>query len=57
MERERLSEGKPVIGEHPDCICNGDTVTLWDCDCPECREIRGFVVDRVEYIPAKDENA
>lgn len=31
---------KPVIGEHPDCICNGDTITLWDCNCPECKEIR-----------------
>jgi hypothetical protein len=42
---ERLSEGKPVVGEHPDCICNGDTVTLWECSCPECTQLAGEITE------------
>lgn len=30
------SEGLVIVGEHPDCESDGDVVTLWDCDCPEC---------------------
>jgi len=45
---ERLSAGKPVIGDHPDCICNGDTVDLWDCPCPDCKELQDDFLDQFD---------
>lgn len=31
---------RAVIGSPPDCIADGDTVTMWDCKCAECRELQ-----------------
>lgn len=55
---ERTSEGKPVVGTDPECICNGDTVTVWDCPCDECQEIREPYEAENEACPAcGNENA
>lgn len=31
---------REVMGEDPECIADGDSITLWDCNCPECRSLR-----------------
>lgn len=31
---------REVMGEDPECIADGDEITLWDCDCPECKALR-----------------
>lgn len=31
---------REVMGEDPECIADGDSITLWDCKCPECRSLQ-----------------
>ena len=35
-----------------ECICDGDVVTLWDCPCDECQEIREDYEDDLLDCPA-----
>lgn len=40
MARYLAAPKRPAIGSQPDCIADGDTITLWDCTCAECRELQ-----------------
>lgn len=39
MANRTNEKGREIIGEKPDCICDGEVITLHDCPCSECREL------------------